>query len=144
MRRLVVACTVVLLTTACSGGAHEPSLKPTTRASMSPSAAGVASPKAAELSEDSTCADYLRASQEAQSAFLNHEVEVHDPQTGNPPVTLPSGPSFKGGTYNGDKIATTEMAGFIALALSHDCPTKQTDRLGDAVAWAWKSGPSPS
>lgn len=144
MRRLIPTAVIVLLAAACSNGHGAATARPSSRDSASPGVTRTAAPNPAGLTEDSTCADYLRASQKDQSAFLNHEVQVHSPQTGNPSVTLPSGSSFKGGTYNGDQIATTEMAGFIALALSHDCPAKKTARLGDAAAWAWKSSPSPS
>lgn len=117
MRRIVPAIAVVLLTAACSSTATQST--PT----AGPSSSEVAASTPAGLTDDSTCADYLQASDHARTVFVVSDIDTHDPQTDAPSFGL--------------------MTNFIKGALEHQCPSKPMSKLGDLLAPAWTSSPTP-
>ncbi|MFF3911546.1 hypothetical protein ACFYZJ_37720 [Streptomyces sp. NPDC001848] len=101
-------------------------------------------PSAAGLNEDSTCADYLHVSEDARATFIEHEMQIHTPQT-HAPITLSSefAPSGKPTTVDGNMIANRMDASFLLSILDSDCRHKPSTKVVGLMAPAWTSTPSP-
>jgi hypothetical protein len=146
VRRTILPIAAVLLTAACSTIGHTPPAVGSvpSRASASPSATGVAPPNASVLTEDSTCAEYLRIEKNARYAFIAHELQTHQPQT-QVSISLSSefAPSAKPTVIDGNRAMNTVGAGFLGGILDDECPHKLSAKILALLAPAWTSSSKP-
>ncbi|MDT0467113.1 hypothetical protein [Streptomyces gibsoniae] len=94
------------------------------------------------LTESSTCADYLRVSQDDRARFIEHEMQVHQPQT-NAPVTL-SSQFAPGGTptaVSGNAMMNEMGAAYLGPILDSECPHKLSTKIVVLLAPAWTASP---
>lgn len=129
----------VTILVGCSSGGHSTSLSiggsspgPTTAVS-SPN--GTTPSSASGLTEDSTCQEFLNASEQDQLSFLLAEVQAHFPQT-HASFTM-AGPGGSPSVANGNVLANGLSQNFLWQALKSQCPTKPSARVGDLLAPAW-------
>jgi hypothetical protein len=125
----------ILAAAACSSSNH-----PAPPSSSTPPTANVTAP--GQLTEDSICADYLAAPPDEQVRFLTAEVIAHIPQN-RPSITIPAFPGGTPSIGNGNTYANTGVVVFLQGAMTSTCTQDPSGRLGDLLAPAWSSSPSP-
>ncbi|MFC5910232.1 hypothetical protein ACFP3V_23800 [Streptacidiphilus monticola] len=115
------------LLTACGSSHPAPSASPTAPTSSAPATSPA--PTVRGLSEDSTCADYLRASQDDQYAWLTDVVHRHYPAQA-------TGPSASG-------FEVDVKVSMLADLLNSECPDQRGTQLSTILGFSGATSPSP-